>query len=426
MLSRVLKTGKFVYNVRKRFANVRKVDVRQNAEWLKQALQDMGPTYIKIGQFISSRKDIFDPQVVESLRDLQDAVDPAPQAEVNELILSRLGKYTSQIEQVAREPLACASIGQVHLAVLKNGKKVALKVRRPGVQGDLDLDITILMAILSVMDMLNTENIRETKELLHDFKEWFAEEMDYTRELENYKNIRKQSNQNIIMPEYYDDLCFDDFLVMSYTPSSKIRDVKSGMTVAERKKLAFELMDTFICQLVVHGVMHGDPHEGNLGVSSDGRVVLYDMGNVISIDAQTRIRLKQMLFDIVSGNLDDAVKLMKKIDLFDVRDDVKVKQLLEQYAKYIRTVDINVILKSPTVSDMRGDLPVKFSGKIFRIVRVFGLLEGICKDLDPEFSYDGVIAKYTQSSDTDYFNYRVSSDMRKLANMVLAALEPQS
>ncbi|PNH02717.1 hypothetical protein TSOC_011273 [Tetrabaena socialis] len=426
MFGRVLKTGKFVLAVRHKFRSNKRVD-RSTAEWLTTQLQMMGPTYIKIGQFISSRRDIFDEKLVEAFRGLQDAVDPAPVEESTRIIKERLGAEMSKVESIESRPVACASIGQVHIGKMRTGQKIAIKLRRPGARDCLDMDITILSGILTLLEQLKTENISETRELLDDFKEWFEDEMDYTRELQNYRLLKQNAtNSNMVMPEFYDRLCHDDFIVMSYVPSKKIRTAKLTMTMADRKRLAIELMDTFISQLVVNGVMHGDPHEGNIGMGGDGRIVLYDMGNVITVNKSTRTKLRQMLFEIVSGNYDDAIGIMRKVDLFEVRDDAKVRQLLEKYAEYIRSVDVKVFSNMSVDSNMRGDLPVKFNGTVFRIVRVFGLLEGICKDLDPEFSYEPVLTKYMQvvgGNGNDYLTYRVVSDIRKVARMVVERLE---
>jgi predicted unusual protein kinase regulating ubiquinone biosynthesis (AarF/ABC1/UbiB family) len=424
MLARVVRTGKFVVDVRRRFAGGKRVD-KAAADWLKGELQKMGPTYIKIGQFVASRRDLFDDKIVEAFKSLQDSVDPAPSAETVQIITRRLGGHIRAVKKIEIAPMACASIGQVHRVVLKTGREVAIKVRRPDVQDEFEMDIAILMFLLRVMDMLNTENISETRELLHDFRAWFTEEMDYTRELQNYRLLRRHAKPTLVMPEFYEELCHEDFLVMSYLPSYKISAVKDRMRPQARKELAMRLMDTFIGQLVTDGVMHGDPHEGNLGVAADGRIVLYDMGNVIQVDADTRGKLKRMIFEIVTGNMDDAVRLMHTISLFEVRDDVKVKKLLVKYAEYMRTVDVSVMKTTSFDSEMRRDLPIKFSSTVFRIVRVFGLLEGLCKDLDPEFSYEPVFQKYMQviGGDSDYVTYKATSDLRKAARALVDFLD---
>lgn len=431
MLKRVIRTGEFVVNVRRRLQH--KPVSPSSAQWLKAELQAMGPTYIKIGQFISSRRDIFDAEIIEALRDLQDAVAPAPRDEIIAIIKERLGSDLKHVAKMSMDPVAAASIGQVHVGQMHNGTKFVVKVRRPGVQQALEVDVAILKNMLSMMGILGMENTAETQELLDDFKSWFENEMDYTKELANYRKLLavatvNHNSKSIVMPRLYDRCCQEDFIVMSYLPSMKIRDAAIDMTIPERADLATSLMDAFVSMLVGDGVMHGDPHEGNVGiVKVDGmtKIVLYDMGNVISIDHKTRVRLKQLLFEIVSGDYDGAINSMKSIDLFEVRDEDKVRILLTKYSEYMMTVDIDVMLTMAKDIEMRGALPIKFSGMVFRIVRVFGLLEGLCKDLDPEFTYKPIMAKYMKviGGDADYVRYRVKSDVRKIANMVLTTLE---
>ena len=430
MIKRVLKTCKFVLDVKNKFANVKRVD-RPRAEWLKGRVQEMGVSFIKVGQFVSSRRDIFDETIVDAMKGLQDNVSPAPEVEMKEIILDRLGPVLGQISKIESAPIAAASIGQVHIAEMKRDKKkIALKVRRPHVQSDINMDIAILMNILTVMDLLNTENIKETKELLDSFRTWLLEETDYIREIENWKLLKESLNTDaIVLPTMYAQMCFEDFVVMEYVPSEKIRVAMKRLSKPERKVLAEQLMDNFVGQLILSGVMHGDPHEGNMGITADNKIVLYDMGNIIQVDLPTRVKLKQLLFHIVSEDFEEAVATMKKISLFDVRDEAKVVKLLEQYSSYLKTMDVNVFMATATTdSNMRGALPVKFDSTVFRIVRVFGLLEGICKDLDPEFSYQKIFAKYVElvggmGGETNYVSFKMVSDVRKLAKMVIKSLD---
>ena len=154
------------------------------------------------------------------------------------------------------------------------------------------------------------------------------------------------------------------------------------------------------------------------------------MGNIITLDQKTRNKLKRLLFDIINDNLDDAVATMKTVEiLFEVRDDAMAYKLLQSYATYIRTVDPNVLIQAASSfgngngnNGINEKLPIKFKGTVFRIVRVFGLLEGICKDLDPSFSYEPIFAKYMQilGGDGDYLTLKALSDIRKIARYILS------
>lgn len=466
IVKRIIKTTKFVVSTQVRFQKpINPVSARE----LKKEIQEMGPTYIKIGQFVSSRRDIFHPDVIDALKELQSNVDTEPQDVIpiiRERLADKLSKSSMRLVKLTRKPIAQASIGQVHVGLVElssmksqqfQRKMLAFKVRRPRVREDMEMDVAILRFILNSIFFKNMENIQETKELLEDFERWLLDESDYLNEVSNWKILEKSLRENecIILPRVYEDLSSSDVITMEYLPSRSIEEAKKTMDDDERKELAAKLMDSFVRQLVVHGVMHGDPHEGNLGISSESstnnvdkikinnvdkienvknikinnvdkiEIVLYDMGNVIRVDLETRKLLKRLLFEIVNDNLDDALAIMKRISLFEIRDEIRTRQLLEKYVKYIKTVDVNVFASSSIEKDLEmksnTKLPIKFSGTVFRIVRVFGILEGICKRLDPTFSYEPIFSKYTSlvGSDADYLTYKVLSDLRKIARMVL-------
>ncbi len=426
MLSRIVKTGTFALEVKRRFFVNRKDDKKVNAEWLKREMQAMGPTYIKIGQFMSSRSDIFDKDIVDVLRSLQDDVDPAPQVATKVFITERLSEYMGYIKEIKLDPIACASIGQVHTVTLNSGKTLAVKIRRPGVCADLDMDIMILYTFLNFLELMNAENVKETKELLLDFKRWFTDETSYSTELSNYRLLQDSlsGTNNIRLPKFYKDMCRDDMLIMAYLPSKKLRDVKNTLTTKRRREISLELMDTFVGQLVTSGVIHGDPHEGNIGLADDMKtIVLYDMGNVIRIDLSVRKSLKYLMFEIVQGNIDEAMAAMYKMPIFEIRDESKVRALLIAYADYMKKVDVQVLVETMNNGSMRGDLAIKFAPIVFRVIRVFSLLEGICKDLDPEFNYDKVFAKYMQVMDSEYVGYKVNSDIKRVAKLLLKNLD---
>ena len=426
---RIVKTGQFIMRVQRRVQRMKKMD-RDTAEWIRDELKTMGPTYIKIGQFISSRRDIFDPALVEALRGLQDNATPMSREEVSKLIYDRLGRRATRFASIDMEPIACASIGQVHRGVLRDGHSVAIKVRRPDVHEEAAVDIDILLGALHVFDKMGVENVQETRELVEDFRAWFLEEMDFTKELGKARALRTHLHPSFAMPEFCDELCHSDFLIMSYVPCAKFRVAAETLTPKERSALAVQLMDAFVEQLVQHGCIHGDPHEGNVGVAADGRIILYDMGNIITIEAPTRIRLKHMLIDIALGNYDTALETMKATDaLFEVRDDERVKLLLAKYAEYMRTLDVRA-LQGALDGSMKSDLPIKLHATVFRIVRVFAILEGICKMLDPAFSYTSVMTRYMMQilagGETDYLAHRARTDAVRLSRQLTDILTRSS
>jgi ubiquinone biosynthesis protein len=421
VLKQYIKTTSFVRDVTTRFGKNKRI-LKSDGEWLKHRLQDMGPTYIKIGQFMSSRRDIFDKNIVEALVDLQDNVRPMPEAAIRTLFETKLqmGKF----KQIESTPIASASIGQVHRAILNNDKRVVIKVRRPDIDKMIESDIHVLTTLLNIMEFTGASNVSETRELLQDFRDYVIQETDFMYEMQNMRLFSEMYGQDgtIQLPKLVNSLSSEDMIVMEYVPSTKFSVIKKTMNKEQRSELAYRLMDVVIRQFIQDGIIHGDPHEGNIAVVPDGRLVMYDLGNIIQIDPSLRTLMKQLIFEIMVENLDAATDVMRRISLIEIRDENRLRVYLEKYVQYIKTIDVKVLQVSD--KEVFEQLPVKFDGIIFRLIRVFGLIEGICKDLDPSFNYNTVFVKYmdTLLLDQEFIDYKVRNDIRSILNSVMKVM----
>ena len=181
-------------------------------------------------------------------------------------------------------------------------------------------------------------------------------------------------------------------------------------------------MDFVVMQFIQEGIMHGDPHEGNIGLSLDGhKLVVYDLGNMIRIEPSLRTLLKQLIFEIMIENRDGALEVIKRINLIEVRDEQALKLYLDKYIQYIKTIDVRVFKVTESDRDVFKKLPVKFDSIIFKLIRVFSIIEGICKELDPKFNYTTVFVKYIDLLvfDADFIEYKIRSDLRSMLTTVL-------
>lgn len=420
LASRILQTTRFISDVNHRFNN-KKLIQKSDAEWLKNRLQDMGPTYIKIGQFISARRDIFDKHIVDTLKDLQDKVNPIEKDVVKEIIQNAQG--FDKFRKIEIDPIASASIGQVHRGLLKSGQEVVIKVRRPDIERTINLDIKILTTLLDFIQMLGLANVAETREILEDFRDFVLKEADYRIEVDNM-NIFYSFNKDhdvLVIPRPIEPMCTSDVLVMEYKPSSKIQEVKHKLTDVERRVLAFKLMDVFVIHLINDGVIHGDPHEGNFGIRGDN-IVMYDFGNMITIDADIRHQMKRLVFELMVENIDAALDVLRNLSVVSVRDEESLKMYLKKYIEYFKTLDVRVFKFSD--KEMYSTLPIKLDGVIFRLIRAFGMIEGICKDLDPEFNYNDVFMKYVDMlfMDPNFVEYKMKTDIKSILRMMMNVL----
>jgi predicted unusual protein kinase regulating ubiquinone biosynthesis (AarF/ABC1/UbiB family) len=204
---------------------------------------------------------------------------------------------------------------------------------------------------------------------------------------------------------------------MEYVPHIKLTEAYTDKI--KNKKLASEIMGLFINQFIFNGVVHADPHLGNLALLPDrSRFVMYDFGHIIEFDVKTRNYMKLFVFELMNENIDNIIKIIKKVpDLITVVDEEQLIKYIKEYVKYIKTIDITV-LKDLTQND-KSNLPFKFSGKIYELIRTFGIIEGICLEIDPTFSYYEVFNKYINRffNDDDFIVMKSSMDMDKVIDM---------
>lgn len=384
---------------------VRVLSPTKKAKWVSERFQDMGPTYVKLGQFLSSRADVVSPELIEAFKSLQDSSNPLPWEDVDRVIQSN--KLGLSIKDIDEKPIASASIGQVHRGVLMDGTQVVIKVRRPGIVDDIKKDLEILQWLTLLLDNVKGE---ETRSVLADIKRMILNETDFEREVRNMKCM-KDVYPDILIPEAFTDMCSQDIIVMKYVPSTKF-----SMITKPKAELAYTIMDTFIEQFLQHGLIHGDPHEGNVAMSSfdENVIVMYDLGHVVRLDASTRSLMKVLVFEMMLENVDGVVDVMESMpDIITIIDKTRIKKFVRKYIDYIKTIDVQLL---SSLDSRDGSLPLKFSSTVFEIVRVFGIIEGVCLSLDPDFEYNKVFYKYVDRLvlDRDFLEYKAGKDLEKL------------
>lgn len=413
-MNKISKTAGFIVDCATKYPKVPKV---LRGDWLKKNIQELGPTYVKIGQFLASRPDVLgdDKYLVNGLKQLHDSVDPLPWSVVSQVIDENVNLTAFKI--IEKKPLASASIGQVHRAILKSGKKVVIKMKRPNIDDEIMMDLKVIelwLLMISLFIGSNDNKIVDAQNMIRDIKYSILRETDLSNEVANMESIRNvatDANSLIKVPFVYKELCTSEVIVMEYVPSIKF-------TVDGDPSLAYMLMDVFVQQFLQHGIIHGDPHAGNVALSLDRKkLVMYDLGHVIYLDKKMRSQMKILVFEIMTENIDGVIRIMKQMqDIIEIRQEEKMKDYIAKYIQYIKTIDIKVL---KTMSSDNGDIPIKFSGKIYEIVRTFGIIEGICIDLDPDFSYEAVFLKYIDVLllDADFFSYKMESDINSLMKM---------
>ena len=289
---------------------------RKNARKVLNTFISLGPVYIKLGQWLSSRADILPQPYLEELAKLQDSVPPAPFDQIKPIIEKDLGPINEKFDEIDSNCISGASLGQVYRGSI-SGQQVAIKVKRPGIEKVVAKDLKVLKKILPLALRFVDPNLRySAKAMLSQFIETIHEEMDYTIESKNLKEIKKdmEKNTKIIVPSVFDDFSSKNVLTMEYLPGIKVTNVQAlDEKGIDREQLVIDVHKVFFTMLLKHSIFHADPHPGNISVTDDGKLILYDYGMVGRMNNETRFKLIRLYLALVEKNPPRVVNAM--IDL---------------------------------------------------------------------------------------------------------------
>lgn len=376
-------------------------------ERLRRALEALGPTFVKAGQILSTRADIVPDEFAEALKKLQDHADPLPFETVKQVIEDQLKKPLGELfERFDEEPLATASIAQVHRAqVQREGAplEVVCKVQRPGIRETMTSDLSLLYWLGRVLEGTFEEiSAYSPTAIVEQFEQAVGEELDFVHERKNLERARRNFSSRpdlLVVPEAIAELSTDRVLTMEYLDGIKVTDVKQDPGF-DREKLKNRLIETAFKQVFEDGYFHGDPHPGNVFVLGDGRLGLLDHGLWGHISAEQRDSLVQWLTAIALKSPSTLARLTLKIgevppsfDRMAYERDVRI--LMDKYIG----VELSDLSTSGVIADSvvairkhRIKMPPDFA----ILARATATLEGIVRDLYPELDFQAEIQPYVQ------------------------------
>ncbi|WP_411826164.1 ABC1 kinase family protein [Luteolibacter sp. AS25] len=280
---------------------------KADAEDLAKDLEKLGPTFVKIGQLLSTRSDLISPLYMDALSRLQDDVEPVPYDQIEQIVQDQLGvRISKAFNEFEERPLGAASLGQVHRATLRNGRKVAVKVQRPNIRKEIVTDLESLQEIADFMEERTEFGKRyEVGRVLSEFRTSLMNELDYNKEANQLKELGKnlKSFERLVIPRVVDDYSTGLVLTMDYLPGTKVTSL-SGAILADLdgESLADELFRAYLQQILVDGYFHADPHPGNLLLTPDHKIAILDLGMVGRINERLRDQLVHLLAGISHGD----------------------------------------------------------------------------------------------------------------------------
>jgi predicted unusual protein kinase regulating ubiquinone biosynthesis (AarF/ABC1/UbiB family) len=299
------------------------------AKDLATDLEKLGPTYVKLGQLLSTRPDLLPAPYIQALTRLQDHLEPFPFSEVEKIVAAELGVRLSRaFQEIDPKPLAAASIGQVHKAILRDGRQVVIKVQRPGIRERMVDDLDVLAEVAGFFDA-HTENGRKAdySAILAEFRKMLLRELDYTQEAQNLHAMRRSlaGFPRIVVPQPVEDYSTSRVLTMEYITGQKITSLSPVVrTEIDGAALAEELFKAYLQQILVDGLFHADPHPGNVFLTQDSRIGLLDLGMAARLPSDLQEDLLPMLLDLSEGRsegvIDFAFKHGERLDGFNEKE----------------------------------------------------------------------------------------------------------
>ncbi len=287
------------------------------AEDLPTDLERMGPTFVKLGQLLSTRGDLLPTEYIGALSRLQDRVEPFPFEQVEAIVRVEIGvRISNAFSSFEREPMAAASLGQVHRASLRDGREVAVKVQRPDIREEMIGDLESLEEIAGLLDRGTSLGKFHLAELIRQFRRTLLDELNYQRESRNLVRMREALRDfpRIVIPAPVADYTTSRVLTMDFIRGRKITELSPLSRLDfDGAELAEEIFQAYLRQILIEGFLHADPHPGNVFLTDDRRIALIDLGMVAYIPERTREYLLQLLLAISDGRGEDAAGAAQKI-----------------------------------------------------------------------------------------------------------------
>jgi ubiquinone biosynthesis protein len=373
------------------------------ADQLAADLEKMGPTFVKIGQLLSTRADILPLAYMEALTRLQDKVGPFPYAEVEAIVTSELGvRISKAFSEFEQEPVAAASLGQVHRAVMRNGRPVAVKVQRPDIRERICSDLEALAEIAEFADK-NTQAGKRYAfgEMLDQFRKSLLRELDYRQEARNLVTLGDNLSafDRIVVPQPVDDYTTSRVLTIDYIRGDKITKLNPLIrTEVDGSVLAEQLFRAYLQQILVDGFVHADPHPGNVFLTDDNDVALLDLGMVVRIVPEMQEKLLRMLLAVSEGKSDEAATAAMTMGV--VRHDFDEPGFRRDVADIVaqnqdaRVGDIQVGKIMLMLAKMSGDRGIRVQPELTMLGKTLLNLDLVGRTLDPDFDPNAAIRRH--------------------------------
>ncbi|MFZ5814256.1 MAG: ABC1 kinase family protein [Bacillota bacterium] len=374
-------------------------------ERLRAALQELGPAFVKLGQMLSIRGDLLPPDITASLERLQDQVEPVAFTAIRQVLEEEFGEpLPARFRQVEPEPLAAASLGQVHAAVLPDGQEVVLKVQRPGVAEQVELDLQVLLSLADLAYRRTRLGRRyQLPAVAREFAAMLRQELDFIREGQNAERFRSNfaGDESVYFPRVYWEQTTPRVLTLERVGGLRVTD-RRGLAEAgiPPSLVAGRLAGALFRMAMRDGFFHADPHPGNLFVSRDGAIIFVDMGMVGELTPTMRDHVVAYVLGVVTGDSDrvvEAILQMGVIDRIQRRTELRhaVERMQRKYGEVpLREIEVGPALRE--LMELARRFEIGFPTGYGVLLKAMTTLEGVARQIDPEATLVGLVTPYAE------------------------------
>ncbi len=381
-----------------------RVEKLSPAERVRLLFEELGPTFIKFGQILSTRPDLIPVHYLFELEKLQDKVPAFSFKEVEQIISDEFGSDKEVFAFIEEQPLASASLGQVHLAKLKNSKKVAVKIQRPGIQKLIKVDLEIMHHLATLMERhIEDLSFFHPIRIVDEFAATLEQELDYTLEASNMERVARQFvfDQNIYVPKVFMEQSTSRVLTMEYIQGVKISDIeKIDALGMDRQLLTIHGADMVLTQVFEYGFFHADLHPGNLFALPGNVLCPVDYGMMGFIDLKARHSFVDLIASVVTRNSLQACRFLLELTEYDEEPDIRILErdianFTGQYlSKPLKYINMGRLLQDLLKIVVKHKL--RLYPDTFLMMKSFAALEGVAHTLDPDFDMAGHAAPFVK------------------------------
>ena len=412
---------------------VDRVEKLTRPQRLRMSFEELGSTYIKLGQILSTRPDLVPADFVDELAKLQDEVPPFPFENVKAIIESEFGLAADEVfDQLEDQPLASASIGQVHKARLKDGEPVAVKFQRPGIQKVIEVDLEIMLHLATLAERHIKEfEIHRPVKIVEEFARTLEKEIDYRIEATNMERIARQflDLSHVYIPAVFREFTTSRVLTTELIEGIKISKVeKIAEAGLDQKVIADRIVGLVLKQAFGHGFFHADPHPGNIFVLADNVICLVDYGMMGLVDRATREAFVDLLDSVVHQQEVRTTQVLLNLTDWDEQPDIRALErevadfMGRHFYKPLKDMEIGKLLQDLLQLTMRFRL--RLPPDIFLMIKALSSVEGVGRMLDPNFDLIAHASPFIQQVKLErYAPQRISADVFDMMSRLLQFLQ---